>query len=186
MSKPASPLGTSLSHESAHLHVSGEARYVDDFPQVPGLLHAQIVSSPVAAGTLKAADTSIAKSVPGVVDVLLADEIPGANDASPVFHDEPFLAANELHSFGQSICVVVAESVDACRLGMEKVQLEIEERQPILTIRDAIEKIHSKETSRELVMATWTWHWRRPTWSFGVKLRPVVKTTSIWNHRLPR
>ena len=31
MNKPKSPLGANLKHESAHLHVSGEARYVDDF-----------------------------------------------------------------------------------------------------------------------------------------------------------
>ena len=43
---------------------------------------------------------------------------------------------------------MVAESVDACRLGMEKVQLEIEERQPILTIRDAIEKFIQGDVAR--------------------------------------
>ena len=140
MTKSSSPLGSSLSHESAHLHVSGEARYVDDFPLVPGLLYAQIISSPVAAGTLKSVGTDSARNVAGVVDVLMAEDIPGANDASPVFHDEPFLSPGEIHSYGQSLCVVVAESVEACRLGAAAVELDIEELEPVLTIRDAIEK----------------------------------------------
>ncbi len=140
MTKSKSPLGSALSHESAHLHVSGEARYVDDFPLVPGLLHAQIVPSPVAAGLLKNIDVTPARAVPGVVDVLVAADIPGANDASPVFHDEPFLAPDEIHSYGQSVCVVVAESVDACRVGASKVHIDIEESEPILSIQDAIEK----------------------------------------------
>ncbi|MBT6177149.1 MAG: hypothetical protein HOI23_07860, partial [Deltaproteobacteria bacterium] len=74
MNKPKSPLGANLKHESAHLHVSGEARYVDDFPLVPGLLHAQIVSSPIASGALKSIDVEAARGVHGVVTVLTADD----------------------------------------------------------------------------------------------------------------
>ena len=140
MTTPKSPLGARLKHESAHLHVSGEARYVDDFPLVPGLLHAQIVSSPVACGILKSINTEAARAVHGVVAVLSAEDIPGANDASPVFHDEPFLAAGQLYSYGQSICVVVGESVEACRQGASKVVLDIEASEPVLSVQDAIEK----------------------------------------------
>ena len=35
-------VGTPLPHESAHLHVSGEARYIDDIPEPIGTLHAAI------------------------------------------------------------------------------------------------------------------------------------------------
>ena len=30
---------TSMPHESAHLHVSGEAAYIDDIPELNGTLH---------------------------------------------------------------------------------------------------------------------------------------------------
>ena len=113
---------------------------MDDFPLVPGLLHAQIVSSPVACGTLKSINTEAARAVHGVVAVLSAEDIPGANDASPVFHDEPFLAAGQLYSYGQSICVVVGESVEACRQGAAKVVLDIEASEPVLSVQDAIAK----------------------------------------------
>ena len=40
-------VGTPQPHESAHLHVSGEARYTDDIPEPRGTLHAAIgVSEP--------------------------------------------------------------------------------------------------------------------------------------------
>ena len=38
--KPA--LGQCLPHESAHLHVAGTAPYVDDLPEIAGLLHAAL------------------------------------------------------------------------------------------------------------------------------------------------
>ena len=35
-------IGTSLPHESAALHVSGEATYTDDLPELHGTLHAAL------------------------------------------------------------------------------------------------------------------------------------------------
>lgn len=42
----------SIAHESAHLHVSGEAIYIDDIPELPGTLHATLGLSTVAHATL--------------------------------------------------------------------------------------------------------------------------------------
>lgn len=132
------PLGKPLKHESAHLHVSGEACYVDDFPLTPGMLHAQIVASAVACGKLRNLDLDGARNVAGVVAVLAARDIPGGNDASPVFHDEPFLAEDEIFCHGQSVCVVVGESEASCRKGAAAVVMDIEPVDPILTLQEAV------------------------------------------------
>ena len=42
--------GAELPHESAHLHVTGEACYTDDIPELRGTLYAALVTSPVAHG----------------------------------------------------------------------------------------------------------------------------------------
>ena len=52
----AATVGASSPHESAHLHVAGEATYVDDMPELAGTLHAAFGLSPVAHGRLKAID----------------------------------------------------------------------------------------------------------------------------------
>ena len=39
------PVGASIRHESAHLQVAGEARYVDDVPEPIGTLHAAFGTS---------------------------------------------------------------------------------------------------------------------------------------------
>ena len=39
MSKPAPLPFAALPHDAAHLHVTGQARYVDDIPMPAGTLH---------------------------------------------------------------------------------------------------------------------------------------------------
>ena len=51
---PASDVqqGKELVHESAHLHVTGSATYIDDIPEHAGTLYAALILSPVAHGEL--------------------------------------------------------------------------------------------------------------------------------------
>ena len=44
--------GQPLPHESAVLHVTGEAAFTDDLPELRGTLYAALVTSPVAHGSL--------------------------------------------------------------------------------------------------------------------------------------
>ena len=46
-------VGISRPHESAQLHVAGEATYIDDIPELAGTLHCALGLSPVANGRLK-------------------------------------------------------------------------------------------------------------------------------------
>ena len=47
-------VGISVPHESAALHVVGEAAYIDDLPELAGTLHAALGLSPVARGRITA------------------------------------------------------------------------------------------------------------------------------------
>ena len=49
------------------------------------------------------------RSAPGVACVLTAADIPGENDASPVLHDDPVFAEDEVQYVGQSLFAVAAE-----------------------------------------------------------------------------
>ena len=73
-------------HESATRHVTGAARYVDDLPHPPGLLHALIVPSTVAHARITHIYTESAKAVPGVHAVLTASDIPGDPHVGPITH----------------------------------------------------------------------------------------------------
>lgn len=101
-------VGTARPHESAHLHVAGAAPYVDDIAEVNGTLHAALGLSPLAHGRLLGIDLELLRSQPGVVAVLTAADIPGANECGPIVHDDPILADERLHYLGQPVFAVIA------------------------------------------------------------------------------
>jgi xanthine dehydrogenase large subunit len=115
LSAAAPVVGAALPHESAHLHVSGSAAYVDDLPELAGTLHAALGLSPVAHGTLQGIDVAALRALPGVVDVVTAGDIPGVNDCGPIVHDDPILAAGTVQYLGQPVFAVLADTRDAAR-----------------------------------------------------------------------
>jgi len=135
---PTSPLHQSASHESAALHVTGEALYVDDLPRPRGLLVGLVVTSPVARGRITRLDVTAARLTPNVACVLTANDIPGINDISPFSHDEPLLATDEVHCVGQAIAVIFGDTAEACREAARAVVLELQALPPILSIQEAI------------------------------------------------
>jgi xanthine dehydrogenase large subunit len=75
-----SAAGIPAPHESAHLHVAGEATYTDDIPELAGTLYAALGLSKKAHARVTAMDLAAVRAAPGVIDVLVAADIPGAND----------------------------------------------------------------------------------------------------------
>ena len=131
-----------LPHESAALHVTGMARYVDDIQTpsntvvvIPGL-------SPVAAGEITRLDLTGVRDHDGVITVMTAKDIPGRNDVSPLFGDDPMLADGRVDYAGQIIYAVVAENARAARAAMAKAIVEIKPEDPVLTIDQAMAKQH--------------------------------------------
>jgi xanthine dehydrogenase large subunit len=108
-------IGISLPHESATLHVSGEATYTDDIPELQGTLHAALGLSRHAHARIVSLDLSAVRNAPGVVAVLSADDIPGENNCGPVLHDDPILADGEVLYLGQPVFAVIAESHELAR-----------------------------------------------------------------------
>nr|MBP7395158.1 molybdopterin-dependent oxidoreductase [Zoogloea sp.] len=132
-------VGAAMPHESAELHVSGRAAYVDDLPELAGTLHAALGLSPVAHGRLLGIDSERLKSLPGVVAVYAARDIPGPNDCGPIVHDDPILAEGTLRYLGQPVFVVVAETRDAARRAAARAR-EVVQLEPLpaqLSVREA-------------------------------------------------
>ena len=132
-------VGISRPHESAHLHVAGEAAYIDDLPELAGTLHVALGLSPVAHGRLIAIDVDAVRAMPGVVDVLTATDIPGPNDCGSIVHDEPILAEGELRYLGQPVFAVVAHTRDAARRAAARARsvLTVEALPAVLTPQEA-------------------------------------------------
>ena len=140
--EPAAPRAATqpLPHDSASLHVRGAAPYVDDIREPQGALHCAPGLSPAASGAIRALDLAAVRAAPGVVAVLTAADIPGDNDCSPGFHDEPLIADARVTFHGQCIFLVVAETRDQARRAARLARIDIEEDEPLVSIESALEK----------------------------------------------
>jgi xanthine dehydrogenase large subunit len=125
-------------HDSALKHATGQALYIDDMPEPPGTLHAALVLGKIACGKLVRIDTVAAEAMPGVVAVLGPNDIPGRNDIAAIGKNEPLFAVDRIEFAGQTLAMVVAETLDAARAAAEKVVVEIEAEEPILDIATAL------------------------------------------------
>ncbi len=134
---PVFASGQSVAHESARHQVQGLAPYIDDLPELRGTLHAAPILSPVAHGRLLGVDTKAARAMPGVVDVVLAADIPGDPLLATFVHDEPIFARDTVQHVGQVIGLVLAETVMQARRAARAVQLDIEALPAVLTARAA-------------------------------------------------
>ena len=121
----------------AHLHVTGLSRYVDDLPAPEGMLHAQVYGSPVAHGRLSALEIGEALDQEGVVAVLTAGDIPGANLLGPIIQDEQLLAEGTVQYAGQPLAVVVAASWRQARRGLRCLRADIEPLPAVVDPREA-------------------------------------------------
>ncbi len=131
-------IGTPLPHDSAALHVTGRARYVDDQPVPAGTLHLAFGLSTIAHGDILSVDLSAVKAAPGVVAVMVAEDMPFANDVSPSVHDEPMLATGSVHYVGQPIFLVVADSHLAARKAAKLGKIRYAEKPALLTVDQAL------------------------------------------------
>jgi xanthine dehydrogenase large subunit len=127
-----------LPHDAAALHVTGQARYIDDIPRPQGTLHLAFGISEVAHGRVVSMDLDAVRSEPGVVAVLTARDLPFANDVSPSPSPEPLLADGTVHYVGQPVFLVVAVSHLAARKAARLGAITYDELPAILTIDEAL------------------------------------------------
>ena len=130
--------GQSRFHESARAQAAGLATYVDDIPEIKGTLYAAPIMSIVAHGKLLGVDCQAALAMPGVVDVVLAADIPGDAVLAAFAQDEPVFAIDTVQHIGQVIGLVVAESVMQARRAARAVTCHIEALPAILDVHTAL------------------------------------------------
>ncbi|MGF6211452.1 xanthine dehydrogenase molybdopterin binding subunit [Comamonas sp. 4034] len=132
-------VGISRTHESAALHVAGEAAYIDDMPELAGTLHCALGLAPIAHGRLLGLDLDAVRTMPDVVAVLTATDIPGVNDCGSIIHDDPILCDGEIRYLGQPLFAVLARTRQAARraAALAKKIASVEAAEPVLTPQQA-------------------------------------------------
>ena len=124
-------------HDSAVWHVQGSATYIDDVNEPVGLLHVAPGYGAASCGKIISLDLDAVRQADGVVTVLTAQDITGANDCAPAMADDQILAENEVFFHGQVVFAVVATSRDAARKAARLGIVKIKEGVPSVTIAQA-------------------------------------------------
>lgn len=136
-------IGQPLNRLEGRQKVTGSAKYAADY-HVPQLLYGYVVNSTITKGKIVRVDTSAAKALPGVVEVLTHENRPGLAwfdlqyadmDAPPGTVFKP-LHDDKIRFNGQPVALVVAEEFEIARYAASLVQLDYEE-EPFVTSVEA-------------------------------------------------
>ena len=138
--KTARAVGQALPHDSAVLHVTGQAAYTDDLPEPRDLLHIAVGMSEHAHARIRKINLDEVCKARGVVDTLLATDIPGDNNFGPIVADDPILVENVAEYAGHPLFAVAATTVDRARKAVRLAQVDYEVLDAIIDAADAVEK----------------------------------------------
>jgi aerobic carbon-monoxide dehydrogenase large subunit len=126
--------------------ITGRTRWTDNIT-LPGMLHLAMVRSPYAHARITGIDTSAARSLANVVDVVVGKDIAETQgvmiNAWPITPDQkapahPPVAVDRVAFAGEVVAVVVARTAAEARDAAELVDVEYEELPAILDIQEAV------------------------------------------------
>ena len=117
----------------------GTGEFVDDM-QVPGMLHGAVLRAKYPRALVKKIDVAAAQALPGVEVVLTAKDVPGERLLGHVVYDWPVMIAEgeETRYVGDALAVLAATTKEAARQALELIEVDYEERVPLLSPEAAL------------------------------------------------
>jgi xanthine dehydrogenase YagR molybdenum-binding subunit len=117
-------IGQPIDRLDGRLKVTGGAKYAAEF-RVPGVVHAVLVQSTIAAGSIAGFDLKAAEGMPGVLAIITPD------NASKLSHPAkvpqavagPLLQNKDVLFNGQHVAVVVAETLEQAQAAASAVRV---------------------------------------------------------------
>ena len=138
-------MGKPLRRVDAMGKAVGTTVYAGDF-SMPRMLHAKVFRSTQASARIKRLDVSQARSLPGVVCVLTAADVPNAKLVTDIpgqtgqkqraGSEVPVLAVDRVRFYGEPIALIAAETLDIAERAMQLIEIEYE---PLPGVYDPLE-----------------------------------------------
>ena len=130
-------------------HVSGKSIYIDDIPVSEGTAFIKIFDASIAHAKIKSLDFSEAQQMESIIKIFSYKDIPGQNQIGGIIPDEPLLAEDEVHFWGQPILLIAAETEDAAEEALSKIKIEYEALPVITDPREAFKQNKLLSISRK-------------------------------------
>lgn len=118
--------------------VMGRARYVGDY-QLPGMLVAKVLRSPLPHARILRLDVAAALGVPGVVAAITPEDFVDHGNLGWPVKDAFILAYQKVRYVGDAIAAVAAETAEAAEAGVRSILLELEELPGVYDMARALE-----------------------------------------------
>ncbi len=157
-------IGKPLPRIDAMGKVTGATKYAGDFV-MPNMLHARVLRSKFPSARITRIDTKVAKNLSGVVAVLTAQDLPGAQMATDIpgvtgtakraGTDAPILASDRVRFLGEAIAIVAAETLDIAEKALDLIEVEYEPFPAVFTPEDAMKQGAPIVTEPDNIVARW-------------------------------
>ncbi|MCI0388528.1 MAG: molybdopterin-dependent oxidoreductase [Acidobacteria bacterium] len=140
---PPSPrlkiIGRHFRKVDARSKCTGQTRFADDI-ELPRMLFAKLLRSPLAHALIKQIDLSKALALPGVVAIITGSDLPIPYGILPVSQDEHTLCIEKVRMIGDPIAAIAAIDEDTAFEAMDLIQIEYERLDTISSVNEALEK----------------------------------------------
>ncbi len=127
-------LGASRRRVEDNRFIRGKGNYIDDIV-LPGMLHMEILRSPLAHARIRSIDASAAWAIPGVRMVLTGEMLAARNLAwmpTLSYDTQAVLATDKVRFQGQEVACVVADDPYIAKDGCEAIVVDYEPLPPIV------------------------------------------------------
>lgn len=132
-------VGQGVSRYDAPDKVSGRAQYTADI-RLPGMICGKILGSSIAHGIIRRIDVTRARGIPGVLDVITAEDVPDVPyGVSPARQDEHILARERVRHVGDPVAAVAAVDEATAEQALRLIDVEYEEMPAVFDPEEAME-----------------------------------------------
>ncbi len=130
-------VGTPRPKVDAYGKVTGRALYADDI-MLPRMLYGRLLRSPHPHARIISIDTSKALALPGVLAVIVGQDLPQKYGILPSSQDEYALAIDKVRYVGDPVAAVAAVDPDVLDEAMELIDVEYEVLPALMSIEEAL------------------------------------------------
>ncbi|NLD38671.1 MAG: xanthine dehydrogenase family protein [Desulfatiglans sp.] len=131
-------IGVTFPRQDACSKVMGREKFSSDFYS-SDMLYAGVKRAGIPHGRIRNISTESALSTEGVIAVLTFKDITGSNRQGVIRKDQPVLADDRVRHCGDAVALVIAESPESLKQGIDSVTVDYEPLEAIFSTERALE-----------------------------------------------